>query len=108
MTTDSFREIVELYKKHGWMLRRVLLSEETLTAVGSDIRSSYSGVDVVASDLDMAWFSRPPADGPIAWELRYLGEPPFALVQNFDDEDVDLESGLAEVEARMAETVGRR
>lgn len=101
---EQFREIVATYEKHGWMLRRVLLSAETrkrLTARPAD-------VDIIDSEIDAAWFSRPPESGIISWEIRSLGATPFALVEFVDEDSPDFEHVLDAVKQRMAESLAQR
>lgn len=87
ITAGQASEILKQYKKHGWTLRRVLLSAEMETALSKASESVFADVPVESSDIDAAWFSRPSAKGGEAWELRRLTGSPFALVEIFDDED---------------------
>jgi hypothetical protein len=100
----EFDEIVNMYEKHGWVLRRVLLSVGTrgrLTAIPAD-------VTIIDSDIDAAWFSRPPKAGTISWEIRSLGSTPFALVEFVDEDSPDFEQTLDEVKQRMADSLAER
>ena len=95
-------EILAQYKKHGWNLRRVLLSapvQEKLLA------SLFGGVKIISSELDAVWFSRASSEGREAWELRSLSTAPFALVEIFeeDDEEDVREEARSEMEARLIE-----
>ena len=101
MAVSSFNEIRSLYEKHGWVLRRVQASP----ALMQELAGLGEAVLLAPSDLDTAWFSRPPQPGPVPWELRYLGEPPFALVQSFDEADPEFEQGLMEMDSRLREAV---
>lgn len=94
-------EIVAVYQKYGWVLRRVLLSPELknrLKTIGSDVLDSAVVTD---SDIDAAWFSRPPKKGGIAWEIRHLSSVPYALLENVDEDDEGFEVVLAAVEERL-------
>ena len=93
--------IVSTYEKYGWVLRRLLLTEAAVSSIAND----YPGVANSGFGLDAAWFSRPPAPGGISWELRYLGEPPFALLVNADENLPDFEDTLAGVEQRLKDVV---
>lgn len=104
----AFNEIVALYEKHGWVLRRVLHSEDPGTRLSEEISARFADVPVKRSKIDAAWFSRPPAGGGVAWELRHLGPLPYALVENVDENSPDLEVLLAEVEARLLATIAAR
>ena len=105
ISTDAIKEILATYKKHGWVLRRVLLSAAASAVLDSQV---VAGVPVMPSDLDAAWFSRPPAEGGVAWEIRYLGPTPFALVENIDENEPDFEERLTSVEARLAAAVASK
>ncbi len=104
MGPQEFGEIVATYEKHGWLLRRILLSPAT--------RKSFSGVPkdvpVFDSDVDVAWFSRPPEAGEIAWEIRSLGATPFALVEFVDEDSPDFEQMLEDVKRRMTDSLAQR
>ena len=94
-------EIIKQYEKHGWTLRRALLSDE-LRVVLSD---SLAGIDVESSDLEALWFSRRSKPESESWELRRLTGSPFALVAvvpSSASED-ELESTLAQIADDMRE-----
>ena len=69
-------QIIEQYEKHGWKLRRALLSSEGKSAL-PDIAETAAVED---SDLDALWFSRQSQPDREAWELRRLTGLPFALI----------------------------
>jgi hypothetical protein len=97
-------EIISTYRKHGWVLRRILLRDPnlgTVLAASADI----GGLPILPSPINAAWFSRPPKDGPVAWEIRYLGNTPFALVETLEENDPDFEYVLSRTEARLGETI---
>lgn len=102
----AIKEILETYKKYGWTLRRVLLSDELTLTVG-DTRNFFGGVPVITSDLNAAWFSRPPKDGPNAWEIRHLSTDPYSLVEHIDENSADFEARLSSVESRLRSAVRR-
>ena len=101
-------EIFATYKKYGWILRRVLLSATLKKKLGSSLTDLCGDVPATDSDIDAAWFSRPPASGGVAWEIRYLGDPPFALLENLDEDDPDFERTLGEVETRLRGSVAAK
>ena len=101
--TETLADIVATYKKHGWILRRVLLSTKTKANVDGSL--DLSDVRIVDSEIDTAWFSRPSKPGGVAWEIRYLGDTPFALVENIDENAADFEGRLRTVEARLFESI---
>jgi hypothetical protein len=92
-------ELIEIYARHGWSLRRILLTPETADAIGS----LFVDLDVRESDIDAMWYSRAAVNGQETWELRVLGSTPFALNEFFDeDDDEDVrESAMAEIEDRI-------
>lgn len=98
---ESIDKIVATYKKHGWNLRRVLLSAAVFANLPPNFSTVLGNAEVTESDLNAAWFSRPPASGSIAWELRLLGTTPIALVENIDDRDPKFEDTLNAVEVRL-------
>ncbi len=108
ISADSLAETLETYVKHGWLLRRVLLSDASRTALADRVDELFSDAAVSKSVLDAAWFSRPPKCGETAWELRYLGGSAYALLEYVDEESPDFEPALADVEARMAVVIARK
>ena len=106
--TDSISKIVATYQKHGWILRRVLLSAELKQSLGKQIDNLFSSVGVIESDIDAAWFSRPPKSGGVAWEIRYLGNIPLALLEKADENDPAFEKTLRNVESRLYECVAAK
>ena len=102
----QIREILTQYKKHGWNLRRVLLSspiEENLAL------SLFGQTEIVFSKVDALWFSRAAFAEREAWELRRLSEAPFALIEVFeaDDEEDAREDARQEMETRMLELASK-
>lgn len=110
ITADTIRGILELYSKHGWTLRRVLLSDTTQVLMRDDLQHLFGPVPIVSSDIDAAWFSRPSRPGGESWEIRHFAETPFALVETVPD-DADesvLEDVLRRLELRIKEIQRRR
>jgi len=99
---QQINEIFAQYKKHGWNLRRVLLSAETSEKMPA---SMFNQTKVVSSKIDAAWFSRASTEGREAWELRSLSTTPFAFVEVFeaDDEEAAREEARREMETRLIE-----
>lgn len=73
---SAVAEIIAQYEKHGWTLRRALLSPESRKAFAGLLEN----VSIEGSDIDAFWFSRQSKPDLIAWELRRLSALPFALV----------------------------
>ncbi len=103
ISAEQIAEILALYKKHGWILRRVLLSDALETALSGSLKQLFGAAEIRASEIDAAWFSRGSKAEQEAWELRRLSETPLALMEIFDleDEDEIREETLAEVESRL-------
>ena len=101
--TGQIAEILALYKKHGWILRRVLLSDALRASLADSLEKLFGAAEIRLSEIDAAWFSRPSKAGQEAWELRRLSETPLALLEIFDIEDEDeiREETLAEIESRL-------
>jgi hypothetical protein len=104
----SIHELIETYKKHGWILRRVLLSAAAGEALGDGKMGLFGDVPVQDSDIDAAWFSRPPKPGGVAWEIRYLGDIPYALLERADENDPQFESILSGVETRLRDAIAAK
>jgi hypothetical protein len=68
---------------------------------------SFEGAAVIESDVDAVWFTRASQAGREAWELRLLGEPPYALFELFepDEAEDEREDVRREMEARLREYV---
>ena len=92
-------EIVAQYEKHGWKLRRALLSDDATSP------TFERTVEVIKSDLDALWFSRRSKPDSEAWELRRLTGSPFALIAVVpaNASAADLDASLAQVEDDMRE-----
>jgi hypothetical protein len=107
----EFGEVLALYRRHGWRLERVLMSAaaraELAEPAAGDDAAMFEGVAVRESDFDAMWFRREAQGGREAWELRLVGEPPFALFELFeaDEEEEDREDVRREMEARLGERV---
>ncbi|MEO8649217.1 MAG: hypothetical protein ABI539_08640 [Acidobacteriota bacterium] len=80
--TSEIAEIFSVYRKHGWTLRRVLLTDGSRAAVRSEQKDLFGEILVENSSLDAAWFSRESSVEVDAWELRRLGGTPFALIRS--------------------------
>ncbi len=89
-------EIITQYLKHGWTLRRALLSRERQTILANIL----GDVDVERSDLDALWFTRQSKPDSEAWELRRLTAMPFALVAV-----IPAFTSVDEVEATLSQVV---
>jgi len=92
-------QIIAQYEKHGWKLRRALLSPEGRTALAR----LGDKAEIHESDIDALWFSRQSQPDSEAWELRRLTGSPFALVAviSNDAESTESDETLAQVEDEM-------
>ena len=92
-------EIIAQYDKHGWILRRALLSAESKGALAKVL----GDLEIELSELEALWFSRRSNPGSEAWELRRLTRLPFALVAvvSTDASAEELEATLSQVADEM-------
>ena len=103
MNADGLiEEILAVYQKHGWQLRRVLLRPES--RAGCE-QLSLGGIAAEEATIDALWFSRPSHQGREAWELRLIAENPYALFETFEADELEeeREDVRQEMEARMRE-----
>ena len=103
INAEQIAEILALYRKHGWTLRRVLLSGGAKSDLTDSLKGLFGEVEIVTSGLNALWFSRASKKDREAWELRHLSKAPFALVETFDKEtaEVEREETRREMEERM-------
>ena len=104
VTDDLAKQIIELYERHGWTLKRALLSRETRAAIDDSVFNSAAIVD---SDFDALWFARSSHADREAWELRLIAEQQYALFEAFeaDESEEDREEARLEMENRMRDHV---
>jgi len=104
----KFEEVLAQYRRHGWRLARVLARPGTFAAAGAEGGASFEGAPVAESEVDAMWFARPSAEGREAWELRLVGDTPYALFELFepDEEEEDREDVRREMEARLRDYAG--
>jgi hypothetical protein len=102
--SEFINEIVGVYQKHGWQLRRVLLHPGARAELENGI-TLLGGVAPEEAEIDALWFSRPSHQKREAWELRLLAENPYALFETFeaDESEEEREDVRREMEARMRE-----
>jgi hypothetical protein len=109
ISPEGIEQILAQYAKHGWKLRRVLLSGRLKEKVPG-IADWFEGVEIQAADLDGLWFSRSSRPDITAWELRHLAETPYALVTAVQEgtNRETAESILKETQSRMMDAIGWR
>lgn len=102
---ERIREVVAAYRKHEWRLARVLLTAETRAELTEAEGGMFEETVVGEAPFDALWFTRPSHAGREAWELRLIGETPYALFETFeaDEAEEDREEVRREMEARLAE-----
>lgn len=104
---DRAREIIATYQKHGWQLRRALITKTTAAEVKATGATVLAETPMLDSVIDALWFSRPSHHQREAWELRLIAEMPYAL---FETVAADLaaearDQVLKEMESRLQEYV---
>lgn len=106
---ERIGEIIATYSKHGWQLKRVLLSPETSAEMAKHEASVFNDAITQEAMVDALWFARPSHAGREAWELRLVSETPYALFDTFeaDEEEEDREEVRLEMEARLREFTTR-
>jgi len=108
---DGIDAILKQYEKHGWKLRRVLLSRELRERDPQIVDAEFEGAELRDAQIDAAWFSRSSRPGLTAWELRYLSTTgAYALLETFRDGTAldELEAVLGQTEAKLVEAVSRQ
>ncbi len=100
------RQIVALYERHGWTLKKALVSPE---AKALHDEAMLAGAVIVDSDFDALWFARQSNAQREAWELRLLSEQPYALFEAFeaDESEEDRAEARLEMENRMRAHTGK-
>ena len=109
ISTERIREILSQYEKHGWKLSRVLLCDETRKNLEMPLEKVFGDAEIIDAEVDAAWFTRPSKKERTAWELRLLGENPFALFETFEKEmdEKSRQEIKKEMETRLTEYASR-
>ena len=68
---DQFAEVIASYRRHGWELRRGLLTAQTLAETGGQ-ETLFENLPISEASIDALWFSRPSQQQREAWELRLV------------------------------------
>jgi hypothetical protein len=85
-----------------------LLTGDLQKSLSSQTSELFGETKIAESEIDAAWFSRPPNGGEIAWEIRHLSETPFALLEYADETADDFEKTLSDIEARLTTNVTQK
>ena len=106
-SVDLFMELVATYRKHGWELRNALLRPATLAVLEKEGAHLLDKVTIKETGFDALWFSRPSHNNREAWELRLLGQTPYALFETFEADEIEdqRDDVKLEMEARMRDYV---
>ncbi len=107
ISQTAVEEIVKLYQKHGWHLRRVLLTAELKNNLTNAPETIFGDAEIIESEMDGAWFSRVSNTEQTAWELRHLSASPFAMMEMIDNElgVEERQEVLEMIEDRLSEKV---
>jgi hypothetical protein len=102
---EQIAETVATYRKHGWQLRRVLLTAATQAALAREATALLGELAPREAVVDALWFSRQSHSNREAWELRLVAEPPYALFLAFgaNEAEAQREEARAELEEQMRE-----
>lgn len=103
INAEQIREILATYKKHGWNISRILLSDELRRNLSAETENLFGEAEILSSEIDAVWFTRESKNNRTAWEIRRLSENPFALFETFAaDEDKNfIEKKRKEMETRL-------
>ena len=106
---ERISETVDIYRKHGWRLERVLLRPETLAELTSVQPELLEDVTPREATVDALWFARASHAGREAWELRLVAASAYALFETFemDEAEEEREEVRREMEARLTEFAAR-
>lgn len=85
MDRETIQAVIDQYAKHGWQLRRALVSSEDADIFSSEFGFDEIKIATVKSENQALWFSRRTLPDREAWELRRLSGSPFALVAILED-----------------------
>lgn len=99
-----------VYKKHGWNLRRALLTPESAEELEQDSAALFGDIEVFEFAKDALWFSRPSGKDGESWELRLLSFTPFALIDVFgpDQDETAREEIRHGMEDKLLNTTPRK
>lgn len=103
MDPETVQAVIDQYAKHGWRLRRALVSRATADRLAPAMDFGDPEIGLEESENEALWFSRRSLPDCEAWELRRLKDSPFALVAVLEDslDDAEREQLLLDTERRM-------
>jgi hypothetical protein len=96
------KDIIALYQRHGWKLRRILLTRAVRDELAHD-SDAFAEAELIDAEFDALWFVRPSHAEREAWELRLISEQAYALFEAFeaDETEEEREEMRRELEHRM-------
>lgn len=110
MNAGHIEEILAQYRKFGWELESVLLTEKLRGKLSADIEKLFGAAEIRDAEINAAWLTRDSGKSRSAWELRHLSETPFAVFETFekDIKGAELEENKREMETRLAKILSKR
>lgn len=98
------QQIIAVYERHGWKLRRVLLRPSSREEFKSNA-DVFREAAFIDAEIDALWFARASHAQREAWELRLISEHAYALFEAFEAEETEeeREEVRREMENRMRE-----
>lgn len=107
ISAGQIQEILSLYTKYGWKLKQVLLTAKLQKHLADSIENLFDSAEIIDSNIDAVWFSRPSGKDKEAWELRRLSETPYALFESFASEDNEQfrQEVRREMEAKIKQSI---
>src|ERR1044072_341678 len=98
--TSLAKEIIANYERHGWKVRRILVTPETRAEFTA---RNFTSATLLDADFDALWFARPSHAQREAWELRMISEQSYALFEAFeaDESEEDREEARLEMENKI-------
>ena len=110
MNAGQVKEVLTTYRKYGWNLHRVLLTDTLRKKLSESTKDLFADSDIVSAVVDAAWFTRDSGKDRTAWELRHLDTTPFALFESVEKDmsEEECEEIKAEMEMRLANLITKR
>lgn len=110
MDTQAIQGLLAQYQKFDWHLHHVLMTREMRDTLPETLDALFENAKIDESDINAVWFSRPAANGRVAFELRALNNTPFALVDSSEPgaDETDLNSLFQRVEEKMRDRLSQQ
>jgi len=106
----AIQGLLAQYQRFDWQLHHVLMTREMRDTLPASLTVLFGNAEIVDSDINAVWFSRPAENGRIAFELRALSNTPFALVDSSEPgaDETDLAALFQRVEGKMRERLSHQ